>query len=470
MTKKITNFRETPNPHILNAIRSMSSRDYRERIPESTQANMGEIADTLNKFPSLKNEFIEALMNQIGKVVFTSNTWNNPLAIFKKGMLPHGSTVEEVAMGLVKARVHDFDRDSLEKDVFGRAHIDVQTSFHTINREHKYKVTVDDIALRRALLDENGLGNFVHEIIGALDKSDEYDEFLLMANLLVENDKANGYYKIHTSAVEGGNESTAKELLVKIREMRSRLGFISTKYNASAMPVAVDVDKLVVITTPLVAASLDVDAYAAAFNIERAQVPDRLVVIPEEHWPITGAQAILTDEDFFQVYDTYMENTMLRNPDGLYTNHWQHHHGIISMSRFVPAILFTSEPVTPEENEQITITGMSPVVLLDGRTGETAESAERGYFTQVAVSAVSSVAGVGEGVHLTLSGAESQFTALTETGALIVGVDETATELTIVATSVVDGTKSVTTTVPVSGEIARRYPDPEILPSPEPGE
>lgn len=470
MTKTTLDFRETPNPDILNTIRAHGSRDYREFIPEATQANMEQIGSKLNDFKAYRNEFMEALVNRIGLEVFRSaNRFENPLAEFKQGKMPYGSTVEEIQTGLIKARVHDEDRDSLERDVFGRVRVDVQTAFHTENRREKYKVTIDDRALMRAFTTEFGVGKMVHELMEVATASAERDEFLLMANLLVENDKIDGFYKVHVDEVKGGDEAVAKALLTTIREYRTRISFISTLYNSARMPVVADQSKMIMITTPRVAASLDVDAYAAAFNIDRALIPYRVIAIPEEHWPIKGAQAILTDSSFFQVYDTYTDTTEMHNPDGLYRNYWLHIHQIISMSRFVPAILFTTEEVTPVTNEPITVSSVKNIEVLDGRNGSKVTKIERGYYAQVVASAVTNKDGVGEGVVLTMEGAESPLTTITNTGALMAGYDEPAPFVTVTATSVVDPTKSKELKIELYGDIAQRSPKVEILPpTPQP--
>ena len=82
------NFRQSPNPEVLNGLRPDMSREYRDRIPEATQANISETIATLHKFRGLRNEVVDALVNRIGLEVYRDVTFNNPLAVFKKGMVP----------------------------------------------------------------------------------------------------------------------------------------------------------------------------------------------------------------------------------------------------------------------------------------------------------------------------------------------------------------------------------------------
>lgn len=449
----VTNFRDATNPELLNTIRNGASSDYRSRIPEATQANQQETAETLHKFKALRNEFDQNLVNLIGTQVFRSNSWHNPLSVFKRGVLPYGSTVEEIQTDLLKARVHDWDADSLEKDVFGQERLPTATSFHTINRQDKYKVSQNEAALRRAFRSGEGLGTYVHSIVGALETSNNHDEFLQMANLLVLNYENDGYHMTQVPAVT--NKETAELLLIKIRSMVETLRFMDTAYNAAGMHTSAQPDEMVVITTPEVKAHIDVQALAAAFNIAYADAPTRIVTIPAKYWPIEGAQAILTTEDFFQVWDTLTEAASIYNPDGLYTTNWLHAHGIFSMSRFVPALLFTTEEVKEQVNVPITISEVTTPVLYNP-AGEVVETANRGEYAMILAEAVSSRKTIGQAVSFEIiTDTTSELTYVTNTGTVAPGPDEEMAEITVRVTSVVDPSKFKEIKIPLAGDIVK---------------
>ena len=419
----------------------------------------------MDQHRGLRNEAIEALVNRIGLEVIRGQVFNNPLTEFKKGKLPFGSTVEEIQTGLVKAKAHDWNLDSTEKDVFGQARLDVRTAFHTINREDKYMVTAQEAAIRRAFLAENGLGSLIHNIMSAPERSDQWDEFLIMAQQIALSYETGEFFEVHVDKVV--NKATAEELLVKIRSYVETLAYISEKYNPAHMPVSSTADELMLITTPEVNARLDVQALAAAFNIERAKVPTRVISIPEEHMPIKGMQAVLVTKDFWQVWDTLIENTTILNPDGLYQKWWFHHHGIYSHSRFQNMILFTSEPVTEVivVNPEVETVSIS---LINAK-GVIVEKAERGYYYSIQAFAKpkagsENVVGVRD-VKLELTGAEDPATTIVNTGTLLVSPFEKATKLTVKATSLVDPSVSNEYAIALTGEIVQQIPA-DILPEP----
>ena len=73
--------------NILNAIRSNASDTYRQRIPVATQDNIRDIGNAMMQFQATQNEFLNALVNRIARVIITSKSYQNPLQMFKKGMM-----------------------------------------------------------------------------------------------------------------------------------------------------------------------------------------------------------------------------------------------------------------------------------------------------------------------------------------------------------------------------------------------
>ncbi len=103
-------------------------------------------------------------------------------------------------------------------------------------------------------------------------------------------------------------------------------------------------NELVLFTTPEINASVDVDTLAVLFNLERADIQVRKVIVDE--FPIPNAVALLTTEDFFQCRDMLYETDSMYNGKTMSNNYWLQHWGIYSVSPFVPAILFTTDAGT----------------------------------------------------------------------------------------------------------------------------
>lgn len=426
----------TDNSAILDAIRADSSLEYQRRIPSATDAGIETVLNDLTKYNVHYNEFVSALINQIGLVLARNTSWTNPLATFKRGLLSFGDTIEEIQTGLLEAHVYDPDREYMERDIFGTEVPEVQVNFHKLNRQNFYRLTVNDNLLKRAFFSSEGLSKFAGQLMQSPSTSDQWDEFLLMCQLFAKYENNGGFNHVHVPRVskEGSSGTDARTALRKIRAMSNTLGFLSTKYNAARMPVAARPDELVLFVTPDFQAAIDVEALAGAFNVDKLDVQNRIFPIPTEQFGIDGVQAILTVKDFFVVGDTVFDTTSQFNPIHRQTNYFLHRQQIISASRFVPAVMFWDGP----DDEVIVV--QTPTTSVDAITieaidGTVPTDATRGTMLQLVSKANTTPAGGSSSVMWSVSGNQSTRTYITASGVLHVGEDENASSVTVTVSS-----------------------------------
>ena len=445
------------NGEILAAIRHEASSDYQRRIPDAIKADVQETLKQLNNYTPAWNEFVGAIVNKIGLTIARNNSWTNPLARYKKGLLNAGDTVEEIQTGLIQGYVFDPRREYGEKALFGKHIPEVQTAYHTVNRESIYPLTVQRSTLQRAFLSDDGLAQFVTQLMDAASTSDNWDEYLLTVNLFREYEKNGGFFKVHVNDI-GASDSTADDARSGLRTMREyaeTLPFLSRHYNAAKMPVHANPADMILITTPQFKSGLDVNGLAAMFNVSYAEVPYKTHVIPKQDINIPGVEAILTTTDFFQIYDTYFNTDSQPNPAGRYENFFLHHDQIISTSRFVPAIAFTTGEGDVIEIVSEPVTGVNTIKIKDS-SGVEVNTVTRGESYTVEAGAITT--GDNSATVLTLSGKESNFTYLSQTGAMHVSIDEKASALVI--SSVAEDNDAVATsrTIDVTGDLVEFWP------------
>lgn len=425
---------DASNSDVLNAIRNGASLDYQRRIPTATQANISELLGTLTRYRPLYNEFCDALVNRIGLVVARNNIWTNPLAVFKRGNIVHGSQIEEIQTGLIEAREYSPQRDYLEAEIFGQKRLDVRSAFHTVNRQNYYPVTVNEPILRRAFLEDGGLSSFVSQIMSAPTTSDQWDEFLLMTSLFKVMDSTANIFRVKSPNLQplSATAADARSALKVLRATAGRLGFMSTNYNPAGMPTFASPEDLVIFASPEFVANIDVEALAAAFNMDRADAPSRIIQIPQECFAIDECQAILTTRDFFMVADTLIETRSQINPVGLTTNYFLHHHEIISASRFAPCVMLTTGTATVIPTApRAPILGAVTVKRLDG-SDVPATGAVPGE-TLVVSAPVTGGDGFEWGVDFEVTGGLSSRTRIDNEGVLVISPSERSGTLAITA-------------------------------------
>lgn len=453
----------------LNAIRNELGYDYQSRIPEATQANVQEVIQDLWRYKPQMNQFVDALVNRIGLVLFQEWSWSNPLSILKRGMLNWGETIEEIMVGLIEADEYDSDRDELEREIYGAMTPEVQANYHTVNRRNRYKLTVKEPLLRNAFLNDGGFNSFIGQLLGSAQKSDQYDEFMLMAGLFKEMDfAANGFFNVNVPdiAEEASTPADSKFVLRRMREFGHTLQFPSRAYNPAGMHQAITPENMVVFTTPGAEAAMDVEALAGAFNIDKAEFAKRRFVLPAEHYGIPGFQTLITTKEFFVVADQRMDTTSVYNPAALFTNYWLHHWQVISASRFAPVVMFNSErESTTLTRNEFKVTDITPFVITD-RNGATVTELKRGELYSVATEAVTVPAdGVNVSVRLAFKDNASVFTRVNNNGTMMIGLDEESATLTLEAIAVDSRDVpqlSKTTVYTVVGDVVTPWPFPNV--------
>lgn len=451
------------NAQILNAIRTDASLAYQQRVPAATQGNITATVEALTEYKPMMNEFVDGLVNRIGDVVIKSKTWTNPLAEFKRGMMQYGETIEELATTLLKAKRYDVNNDY--SDVFKVNAPEVMSNFHSINRADMYELSVNDIQLRRAFLNDYGLQDLVGRIMETPYTSDYWDEYLIMRNLFAEYNRIDGFYKVEVPDIAAATTRQAKEdagaaITEAVRAQAGKMRFLSGNYNAGGAPTFTNPDDLVIFATPEFVASLDVNLIAFAFNASAAALQSRIVLVDD--FGIDGCQAILCDKDFFMCADTLINFESIRNPKWMGWNYFLNHQGIYSVSRFVNAVMFTTEAGSMRTVPTIKVTDVD-VSYMPLPGGDVPTYAVKGAKTRLAATVNGTVSPetpgyvVPQGVEWEIVESDKPLamgTQLSADGILTIAPEQEGAYVTVKATSTfIDPKQPASGRTPISGTL-----------------
>lgn len=390
------------NATILDKVRTKGTDDYQQRIPSATQTGVANtmryLFDPMNR--QYLNDCVWNMVNRIGLTVMAQNTlFENPLAIFKKENLYWGSTVQEIAVKWIKA--HGYKDDA--EDLLKMHRPEAAVWFYEMNRRDQYPISWTTDELRQAFVDDYGLNRFIAQIMETPRNSDNYDEMNIMLALIRRYERTLGFYKVHLDSIPS-DETTAKTLLKALRSTAGRMQFPSTQYNAlnvTDIPAYANPQQMVLLIEPEYLASIDVDALSAVFQLDKAEVPYRIVQVPSLGIP--GAVALLVSTDWYQVRDTMYGTSQFYNPQTLgntmYLNHW----GIYGVSPFTPCALFT------------TSTGTSINVVTQNVTGfqltSSAANAKPGDVVQLTPKLTATVTPTGTAIEVAPNSATYSVTA-----------------------------------------------------------
>lgn len=465
------------NVQLLNMIRNESSPEYQRRIPAATQSNMDITVSTLMSSTQLKNEFYSSLINRIGGAMVHTWKWSNPLSVFTRASQTYGDTWQEIAVGMPLAQVYDPNAEYLGADNFRKWKVDVDSLYHRLDFAHFYPVTTDDKTLRRAFTSDNGLSSLTSQLIQSCYNAAEVDVFEAMCHMFTQYARLGGYWRVHMDADLNKMTSTqdeARGLLRQIRSWADSLKFVSTRYNARHMPTFAKPDELVLFCSPEVKSALDVQGLATVFHRTDAEPTiDRIIVVPEDRFGIDGVQAILTTDKFLIDIPVIEEMTQQTNPVNINSvNNYLHMQRIISVSGFAPAVLFwngagSTDNVVLPAGTAATAPKFALKLSAYGEGAATPENVARGGAVQVEADTTIT----NDGQATWRSGAVkysigttdknlSEWTYISPTGVLVVGIDEANTVIPVQATAdyinpatpEVPNTVSASFDVPVVGD------------------
>lgn len=467
---------------IYNAVRNACSPQFQTRVPAATQGNIRNAVDNMRNYPYLRDEFTGVLIQRLIGLYIRHADWDDQLKLIgsPRTLKRYGSTYEQAAVGLVQARTRNFNKEYLGDDVYGRYNVPTASVFHPLTFDHYYPVTIPEDALLTAFDGESGMSDYIAEIMNAPILSDRNDMYVMKVQTFAEYARKGGFFRVHTADVGASNstETDAKSLLRLIQQTANELKSLPLsampRYNAMSWTTPWRDPEAILFATPQVIAALNVEALAAAFNIDRATVPYRIIPIPEDMFGIGGTagkvQAVLTSEDFFFQWDEMLEtaNSPVNPIDGT-RNIFYKHRGSITPNPFANAVLFwtgegsrTDTTVNPD-----TLTTSKPTFTIKvkkyGQPAVTPQNVSRGDLVQVEATITSANKATASyqpvGIRYMLEGATSQFTIIDNDGILHCGLDETAESLKVTAqatyinpaTPEIDQTVSAALDVPVVG-------------------
>lgn len=326
---------------LLNTIWENASTDYQARIPQATRDNIAAVGNAILNYSADTNEFLNALVNRISLVLISSKMATNKLAMFKKGMLEYGADVEELFIKM--ASETPYDVALAETEVFKRSKPDVLARFHRVNREAKYKTTIEEAQIKRAFLSSDGLGKLVAGIVNSLYSADAYNEYILMKQLVADYFTDAEVDTKYINVPKVVDQSTAQEFMRVVKQTSTDFTFMDTAYNPAGVITKSEKDEQVLLIHKNVDTNISTDLLAWAFNSNNFD-PNIQKVIVDDFGTMANTQAVLVDKGFFMVWDKLYKTTNQYNAEGLYWNYWLHHHQLLSTSQFQNAVAFKIAP------------------------------------------------------------------------------------------------------------------------------
>lgn len=391
-----------------NFIRANSTEAFVNVVPAATKDNIQTISNILfnDAYQPMLNEFVTNLINRIALTIVRNKSFNNPLAIFKKGSVPLGTDIQDIYENPAEAEAYEYSNTAMAK-LLTITDPDTHVAYYRRNRKDLYTKTITREGLQGAFVSWEKFEDYISAITTSLYSGNYISEFNYTKQLI---DGAYDNGKVIVETVNAVTDaSSAKAFVKKARALYSKLKFPSSNYNAyskfsgakGTITTWTDENRIVLIVKSDVMAEVDVEVLAAAFNIDSAKLMGRIVEV--DSFENDEIQAVLCDEAWLQIYDNILRFDEFYNARVMAWNEYLHAWGTFAICPFANAVvLATAQPkpataisvsdvsVAKDATATVTVT-LTPS---DATTDLTYLSSNETVFT---VSPLGVVTGVGAG-------------------------------------------------------------------------
>ena len=357
-----------------NVIREDSSTVFMNTVPSATAENINTISNILfnESYQPQLNEFVSNLINRIALTIIRNKSFSNPLAMFKKGAVPLGTDIQDIYEDRAVAEKYELSNTGMAK-LLTITDPDTHVAYYRRNRQDLYTKTIARETLQGAFVSWDKFEEFIQGITTSLYSGNYIDEFKYTKDLIdgVYN-QGKAIVKVLSKPVD---ESTGKAFLKELRALYTKMSLPSTEYNAysvmsgSSKPITTwtDKDRMVLILTADVMASIDVDTLAGVFQLNKADFLQRVVVVDKfENDEILG---VVCDEAWLQIYDNLLRFDEFYNARVMAWNEYLHAWNTFAVCPFANAVILATE--TPVPVESITISDVSATLGADSTVSVT---------------------------------------------------------------------------------------------------
>lgn len=336
------------------------------RIPDDNRS-LHNIGQYIMQYEAYQNAYLTVLVNRIARVIVTSRVWKDKWAVFDRGKLDYGETIEEIFVNIAKP--HSYDPAKAETQVFKREIPDVRAAFHSMNYQKFYKVTISNDQLRQAFLSYYDMNELIARIVDSLYTGMNLDTFLTKKYMLAREAINGGIYTVVTKPISGDG-AEPDDAVSKYRQYTNNLEFLKTVYNRAGVRNSTPIADQVIIVPNEAESILGVKVLAAAFNLSEVDYISKRIAVDsfefdaddearlaelfandatykpftaEEKKALQLISAVKLAKDWFMCFDNFEQFTENYNGEGLYWQYFFHVWKTFSVSPFANAVLFTSQ-------------------------------------------------------------------------------------------------------------------------------
>ena len=267
-------------------------------------------------YTTTKQEFLNSVLNKIGKQEFSNLTYKNPLKRLRGEFIDGPHDIEEIYVD----RSADVGYDPNGEGVLDRVKPTTYVQYHTNTIEHGYKCTIQNKQMRKGFMSKNALSTMANTILNQLHTGcevDEYNDCLNTLKALVSVPKGEKDNVISVSPVI--DETTSKAFVKEVKKTIHKMSDYTTTYSDKANHAKSS--DLILFLDSDVEVETQVEWLASAFNLSITELNDTTKIVIPNMKAKVGAIAVICHHKCLKINPLYYDIDSIKNTKGKFVNY-----------------------------------------------------------------------------------------------------------------------------------------------------
>lgn len=281
-------------------------------------------------YTNTKQEFLNSVLNKIGKQEFSNLVYKNPLKRIRGEFVDGPHDIEEIYV----ERSSDIGYDPDGQGVLDRVKPTTYVQYHVNTVEHGYKCTIQNKQMRKGFLTKNALSTMANTILNQLHTGcevDEYNDCIKTLKALVNSHELRGLSKSDINKMTSKNknnvisvkpvtdESSAKEFIKAIKKTIHKMADYSDVY--SDKPNYAKGSDLILFLDSDTDVEMNVEWLASAFNMTITELNETTKIVIPNMKEKVGAIGVICHHKCLKINPLYYDIDSIKNTKGKFINY-----------------------------------------------------------------------------------------------------------------------------------------------------
>ena len=290
-------------------------------------------ADGSNYTPNTEQE-LGNMICKIAMQIIRNAEGYNPLEKFKKRPPENGDTIEQAIVEMASAEAYDKDGAA----ALTRKDPSIAVRYFKEWTRRKFQTTVDENKMSKVLLNGKGVGEIASKVVNSCGQGNIDEDFAQMKAVLKwgRQDQTGKVLKLFdTIPATLDGKIDYKNFLIAVKDTVKGMKFSNAKFNTAQLKRKTREEDIYIFMPYELLDRVDVDELAGVFNLDKAELKNRIIEIDTEEEEISNLDSYvvyIVDQNCLMFYNRLYKMLTQLNADGDFWNYFLHSEDMYGIS------------------------------------------------------------------------------------------------------------------------------------------